>query len=96
MKARLYAAGLMAAIIATPSLATELTTFDQKISYSVGYKVGRSLKAGQGELNLDLDIVKEAITDVMTDAPLKLTEEQMKETFKELQEQRQAHAKEGK
>ena len=62
MKARLYAAGLMAAVIAMPSLATELTTFDQKISYSVGYKVGRSLKAGQGELNLDLDIVKEFLS----------------------------------
>ena len=96
MKAMVYAAGLMAAVIATSSLATELTTFNQKISYSVGYKVGRSLKAGEGELKLDLDIVKEAITDVMTDAPLKLTEDQMKETFKELQEQRQAATKSDK
>ena len=91
-----FAAGLMAAVIATPSLATELTTFDQRISYSVGYKVGKSLKAGQGELKLNLDIVKEAITDVMTDAPLQLTEDQMKEAFKELQEQRQERAKAGK
>jgi len=92
MKAMVYAAGLMAAFVATPLLAEEYTTFDQQISYSVGYKVGKSLKAGEGELKLNLDIVKQAITDVMTDAPLKLTEDQMKAAFKQLAEQRQARA----
>ena len=92
MKAMVYAAGLMAAVMATPSLATELTTFEQQISYSIGYKMGKSLKAGQGELKLDLDVIKEAITDVMTDTPLKLTEDQMKAAFKKLQEERQAKA----
>ena len=96
MKAMVYAAGLMAAVIATPSLAIELATDDQKISYSVGYKVGQSLKAGQGDLNLDLDVVKQAITDVMTGAPLQMTEDQMKAAFKKLQEQRQAKAQMGK
>ena len=92
MKAMVYAAGLMAAVMATPSMAAELTTFEQQISYSIGYKMGKSLKAGQGELKLDLDVVKEAITDVMSDAPLKLTEDQMKAAFKKLQEERQAKA----
>jgi FKBP-type peptidyl-prolyl cis-trans isomerase len=93
MKAMMvFAAGLMAVVIATPSSAEEYKTFEQQISYSVGYKVGKSLKAGQGELNLDIDIVKQAITDVMTDAPLKLTEEQMKAAFTELQARRQAGA----
>jgi FKBP-type peptidyl-prolyl cis-trans isomerase len=92
MKAMMvFAAGLMAVVIATPSSAEEYKTFEQ-LSYSVGYKVGKSLKAGQGELNLDIDIVKQAITDVMTDAPLKLTEEQMKAAFTELQARRQAGA----
>jgi FKBP-type peptidyl-prolyl cis-trans isomerase len=90
MKAMVYAAGLMAAIVATPSLATDLTTFNQKISYSIGYKVGKSLKAGEGELKLDLDVVKEAITDVMTDTPLKMTDDEMKAAFMELQKQRRA------
>ena len=80
----------MAVVMATPSLAEEFSTFNQRISYSVGYKVGKSLKAGQGELKLDLDIVKQAITDVMTDTPLKMTEDQMKQAFSELQAQRQA------
>jgi FKBP-type peptidyl-prolyl cis-trans isomerase len=96
MKAMVYAAGLMAVVVATPSLATELSTFEQQISYSIGYKMGKSLKAGQGELKLDLDVVKEAITDVMDDKPLKLTEDQMKAAFKKLQEERQAKAMMGK
>ena len=89
MKSMVYAVGLMAVVLATPSLAEDYTTFDQRISYSVGYKVGKSLKAGEGELKLDIDIVKQAITDVMTDAPLKMTEDQMKQTFTELQAKRQ-------
>ena len=90
MKAMVCAAGFMAAIVATPSLATDLTTFNQQISYSIGYKVGKSLKSGEGELKLDLDVLKEAITDVMTDSPLKMTEDQMKAAFMELQKQRRA------
>ena len=86
----------MAAVIATPSLATALTTDTQKISYSVGYKVGKSLKAGQGDLKLDLDVLKQAITDVMTDAPLQMTEDEMKTAFRKLQEERQAKAQAGK
>ena len=96
MKSTIYIAGLMAAILAIPSSAEELKTFNQRISYSVGYKVGKSLKAGQGQLVLDLDIVKEAITDVMTGSPLKLTEEQMKAAFAKLQADRQAHAQLGR
>ena len=96
MKAMVCAAGLMAAVIATPSLAADLTTFEQQISYSIGYKMGKSLKAGQGDLKLNLDIVKEAITDVMTDKPLQLTDDQMKAAFKKLQEDRQAKAMKAK
>ena len=96
MKAMGFAAGLMAAVIATPSLAADLTTFEQQISYSIGYKMGKSLKAGQGDLKLNLDIVKEAITDVMTDKPLQLTDDQMKAAFKKLQEDRQAKAMKAK
>jgi FKBP-type peptidyl-prolyl cis-trans isomerase len=96
MRAMVYAAGLMAAVIVTPSLATDFTTDTQKISYSVGYKVGKSLKAGQGDLKLDLDVLKQAITDVMTDAPLKMTEDEMKEAFRKLQAERQAKAQLGK
>jgi len=96
MKAMVFAAGLMTAVVATSSSAIELTTDTQKLSYSVGYKVGKSLKAGQGDLKLDLDVVKQAITDVMTGAPLQMTEDQMKEAFAKLQAERQAHAQLGK
>ena len=92
MKIMLCIAGVMAAVIATPTLATEYTTDTQKISYSVGYKVGKSLKAGQGDLKLDLNVVEQAITDVMTDSPLKMTEDEMKEAFRKLQTERQEAA----
>jgi FKBP-type peptidyl-prolyl cis-trans isomerase len=96
MKSMIYIAGLITVAIATPSSAKELTTFEQQISYSVGYKVGKSLKAGEGHLNLDLDVLEQAITDVMTGAPLKLTEDQMKAAFTKLQAERQAHAQLGR
>ena len=96
MKAMVYVVCLMAAGVSAAASATELVTENQILSYSIGYKVGKSLKAGQGELKLDLDIVKEAITDVMTDKPLKLTDDQMKEAFRKLQADRQARAMMGK
>jgi len=94
MKAMVYAAGLMAAVIATPSLATDLTTFEQQVSYSIGYKMGRSLKEQEARgLKVDLDVLKEAITDTVTGKPLQLTEDQMKAAFIELQKQMQAKAR---
>ena len=93
MKAMVYAVGLITVVMATSSSAIELTTDNQKLSYSIGYKVGKSLKAGQGDLKLDLDVLKQAITDVMTGAPLLLTDDQMKEAFAKLQAERAAKAK---
>ena len=93
MKAMVYAAGLMAAVIATPSLAADLTTLEQQISYSIGYKMGKSLKIQEDRgLKVDLDILKEAITDTVTGKPLQLTEDQMKAAFVELQKQMQERA----
>jgi len=96
MKAMITVVGIVAVIMAIPSLAADMSTDKQKISYSIGYKVGKSLKAGQGDLDLDLDTVKQAITDVMTGAPLKMTEDQMKEAFAKLQAERNAKAQLGK
>lgn len=96
MKAMVYAVGLITVVMATSSSALELVTDNQKLSYSIGYKVGKSLKAGQGDLKLDLDVLKQAITDVMTGAPLQLTDEQMKEAFTKLQAERTAKAMTGK
>lgn len=91
MKGMVCAAGFMAVVLATPSLATEPTTDDQKLSYSIGYKIGKSLK-DQKDIKYDLDVLKEAITDVMNNVPLKLTDDQMKEAFKKLELDRKARA----
>jgi FKBP-type peptidyl-prolyl cis-trans isomerase len=99
MKAMVYAAGLMAAVIATPSLAADLSTIEKQISYSIGYKIGKSLKIQEDKgMKVDLDVIKEAITDTVNDKPLQLTEDQMKAAFKELQKQMQekARAEKGK
>lgn len=96
MKAMVYAAGLMAAVIATPSMAADLTTMEQKISYSIGYKMGKSLKIQEDRgLKVDLDILKEGLTDMASGKPLQLTEDQMKDAFKELQKQMQERAAKG-
>jgi len=97
MKAMVYAAGLMAAVIATPSFAADLTSLEQQISYSIGYKMGKSLKEQEEKgLKVDLDTLKEAITDTVTGKPLQLTEDQMKAAFIELQKQMQANAAKAK
>ena len=94
MKAMVYAAGFMAAVIATPSLAAELSTFEQQISYSIGYKMGKSLKEQEERgLKVDLDILEEAITDTVTGKTLQLTDDQMKAAFMELQKQMTERAK---
>ena len=97
MKAMVYAAGFMAAVIATPSLAAELSTFEQQISYSIGYKMGKSLKEQEERgLKVDLDILEEAITDTVTGKTLQLTDDQMKAAFMELQKQMTERAKAAK
>lgn len=63
--------------ISSLALAEEaaLSTPKQKLSYTVGYQIGQSIKR-QG-LEVDTDVVGQAIKDVMTDAQPKLKPEEM-------------------
>lgn len=63
--------------ISSLALAEEaaLSTSKQKLSYTVGYQIGQSIKR-QG-LEVDTDVVGQAIKDVMTDAQPKLKPEEM-------------------
>lgn len=63
----------------------KLETFEQKLSYSVGYDVTRSLK--KMEVKLDKDLMIKGIIDALADSsenPL-LTNEEMELVFQELQ-----------
>src|SRR5688572_29018927 len=63
----------------------KLETFEQKLSYSVGYDVTRSLK--KMEINLDKDLMIKGIVDALADSSEKplLTKEEMELVFQELQ-----------
>ncbi len=63
--------------------ASGLTTQKQKLSYFIGYQVGQSFK--QQSFDVDVDIVAAAIKDVLSNAPPKMTEAEMKATVETLQ-----------
>jgi FKBP-type peptidyl-prolyl cis-trans isomerase len=63
----------------------KLETFEQKLSYSVGYDVTRSLK--KMDVKLDKDLMIKGIVDALADSSEKplLTNEEMELVFQELQ-----------
>jgi FKBP-type peptidyl-prolyl cis-trans isomerase len=63
----------------------KLETFEQKLSYSVGYDVTRSLK--KMDVKLDKDLMYKGIMDALEDSTSKplLTTEEMELVFQELQ-----------
>jgi FKBP-type peptidyl-prolyl cis-trans isomerase len=63
----------------------KLETFEQKLSYSVGYDVTRSLK--KMEVKLDKDLMYKGIIDALSDSSSKplMTNEEMELVFQELQ-----------
>ncbi len=65
---------------------TKLETFEQKISYAVGYDVTRSLK--QMDVKLDKDIMYQGIIDALNDSSTKpmMSNEEMELVFQELKQ----------
>jgi FKBP-type peptidyl-prolyl cis-trans isomerase FklB len=63
----------------------KLETFEQKLSYSVGYDVTRSLK--KMDVKLDKDLMYKGIIDALADSSSKpmMTNEEMELVFQELQ-----------
>lgn len=70
------------------SQSTELTTFEEKLSYSMGFEVGTYFKSAGGEIQQDL-LVKGIEGAYKGDKPL-LTEEEMLAVKKEYAEKMQA------
>jgi len=64
----------------------KLETYDQKISYGIGYDVAQNMK--QQNINVDLDLMILGLTHGMTDTSLALmTKEQITQVFQEFQQQ---------
>jgi len=56
-----------------------------KLSYAIGYQIGRSLKADEIKINTEVFI--RAIQDVIGDKPLAMTQDEMKDTIISFQKQ---------
>ncbi len=78
-----YLMFLLAGVFCLESLqAAELETFDQKLSYTLGVRMARLLKAeGIGEL--DGAAFGAAVADVVNGRPLQLSDEQMTQVLRE-------------
>jgi FKBP-type peptidyl-prolyl cis-trans isomerase FklB len=67
------------------SAETKPITVEQKFSYGVGFQIAEDLK--QKGVKVDTDVLVQAIRDVMTDAPLKVSVDEMKAAFDSYREQ---------
>jgi FKBP-type peptidyl-prolyl cis-trans isomerase FklB len=85
MKIKLVAAVVLGAVISNTYAASDvsLDTDIQKLSYSIGVDLGNNIKK-QG-IDIDVTSMGQGIEDAMTNKPLKMTEEQMKDSLVKFQ-----------
>lgn len=81
MKKKRIVLMLAAAVLAGQVQATELETFDQRYSYTLGTRMAKMLKA-QGIGELDGAAFGAAVADVINGKPLQLTDDEMTEVLK--------------
>ncbi len=62
-----------------------LETQKQKVSYSIGLDIGRNLK--QGEIDIDVEALGRGIKDAVSDSTPLLTEAQIQETMQKFQQE---------
>lgn len=67
------------------SAGAALQTDQQKLGYTVGFQIGHSLKSDG--LDIDVEALSQAIKDVMSGTPPRLTEEQMQAAIETFQAQ---------
>jgi len=68
--------------------ATKLKTDSQRFSYAVGVQISSGLK--REALDIDLDALTQAIRDVMGDAKLKMTQDEIRAAIKSMQDKKVA------
>ena len=60
-----------------------LTTLEQKFSYGLGFQIASDLK--QKNIKVETDVFLQGIKDVLTDAPLKISTDEIRATFEAYQ-----------
>ncbi|MCR9191157.1 MAG: FKBP-type peptidyl-prolyl cis-trans isomerase [Gammaproteobacteria bacterium] len=86
MKMKLVAVSVLGLMMTAPfaqAEAVSLKSDTEKLSYSIGVDLGKNIKQKQIEINVPA--LSKGISDGMNNAPLALTEEQMKETLVKFQ-----------
>lgn len=85
MKMRIIAAASMSLIMGTAIAATNLSSKEDKLSYSIGADFGANFK-NQG-IQINSDAFSQGLKDAMSGAKLQMTQEQMKETIQKFQQE---------
>ncbi|WP_455207992.1 FKBP-type peptidyl-prolyl cis-trans isomerase [Kaarinaea lacus] len=78
----------MTALSISTATAAEYKTNKQKYSYAIGFQIGNNLKREGAEV--DVDAIAQGIKDVLSDAKLSVSMEDMQAAVLELQKQQQA------
>lgn len=81
---KLAVAGIVAAIMGGQAGATELKSYEQRLSYTIGTQFGHQLK--QEGVPLDADAFSQALQDVLKGNPPKLKDEEMRAVLSEFQQ----------
>jgi len=76
------------ALASYAATAAELKSNKQKYSYAIGFQIGNNLKREGAEV--DVDAIAQGIKDVLTDAKLTVSMEDMQAAVLEMQKQQQA------
>jgi len=85
MKMRIIAAASMSLIMGTAIAATNLSSKEDKLSYSIGADFGANFK-NQG-IQINSDAFSQGLKDAMSGAKLQMTQEQMKDTIQKFQQE---------
>ncbi len=63
----------------------ELKTDKEKVSYAIGVQIGESMK--NDDLDINVDVLSRALSDVFNDKSLAMSEEEIMKTMKEFQQE---------
>ena len=85
------AVALLAFAVAVPAFAQDTTTDKGKLSYAIGYEIGRDFQ--ERKMEVDLNTVLRAIQDGYSKKTPAVAEEQMKESLGKMREKMMAEAK---
>jgi FKBP-type peptidyl-prolyl cis-trans isomerase FklB len=78
---------VLSSIHSQSATAAELKTSKEKYSYAIGYQIGNNLKREGADV--DIDAIAQGIKDVLSDAKLSVSMEEMQAAVLEVQKQQQ-------